>query len=111
VSPSQEITQNYRPGAAPTVASNNPWKAIALFLGMIVTGGTILSVVGKAFYVTRTEYTEKVQKDAIEQTTLKQTLDNVRIALDNQKTEFKALSDVVYNLKYELAKEGSRVSR
>jgi len=118
INPSQEVTQNYRPGAAPSLPANNPWKLLALFLSMVIAGGTIISVMGKAFYVTRAEYTERVQKDAIEQTTLKQTLDNVRIALDNQKTEFKdqktefkALSDSVYVLKYELAKEGSRNQR
>jgi hypothetical protein len=107
---SQEITQNYRPGAAPPVPGN-PWKTIALFLGMIVTGGTVISVVGKAFYVTRAEYTEKAQKDMVEQSTLRQTLENVSTSLNNQRAEFKNLSEVVYNLKYELAKEGSRASR
>ncbi len=111
VNPSQEVTQNYHPGAAPTIPNNNPWKTIALFLGMIVTGGTILSVVGKAFYVTRAEYTEKNQRDAVEQTTLKQTLENVRVALDNQKTEFKSLSDIVKQLEIRSGHERDRLSR
>lgn len=108
-----EVTQNYRPTASPISAANgnNPWKLIAFFLGMVISGGTVISVVGKAFYVTRAEYTEKVQKDAVEQTTLKQTLENVSASLNQQKAEFKVLTDVVYNLKFELAKEGSRVPR
>ena len=60
---------------------------------------------GKAFYVTRTEYTEKAQKDAVDQVYLQQTLEQVKKSLNDQQLAFKVLSDTVFELKIDIAKK------
>jgi Na+-transporting NADH:ubiquinone oxidoreductase subunit NqrC len=94
-----EFTGVYHRGS-----SDNTWKLISAILGMILVGGTIISTMGKAFYVTRTEYTEKAQKDATDQVYLQETLRQVRQSLSDQQAAFSTMSATVQELKLDLAK-------
>ena len=67
--------------------------------GLILAVGTVIGVMGKAFYVTRDEYNTKNLRDAEESTTVKNTLDRVEKALSRQEASFDKLSDAVQAIK------------
>jgi heme/copper-type cytochrome/quinol oxidase subunit 1 len=107
MSPESPITQYDEPKSSKFYRrqdSITTWKLISAILGIILVGGTIISSMGKAFYVTRTEYTEKTQRDAVDQVYLNQTLEQVKKSLNDQQLSFKMLSDTVYELKLNLVK-------
>ena len=79
--------------------SNNTWKTVSFILGLIVAGGTVFSILGKAFYVTRTEYTDKVLSDSVERTAVQKTLESVNKSLANLEISVKDLSTYVEALK------------
>jgi heme/copper-type cytochrome/quinol oxidase subunit 1 len=101
--PNQEMENTFTGGYRRNTTINT-WKIVSAFLGTILVCGTIISTMGKAFYVTRTEYTEKAQKDAIDQVYLQQTLEQVKKSLNEQQTSFLTLSNTVLELKLELAR-------
>jgi len=78
--------------------------AISAILGVIIAAGTILGVVGRAFYVSREEYTEKTLKDAEEKTVMRQTMDRVDRTLTRQEAAFERLSDTVQTIKVDMAR-------
>jgi outer membrane murein-binding lipoprotein Lpp len=80
------------------------WQLISLILGLIIAGGTILSVVGKAFYVTRTEYTERVLEESLKQDRLSQSLDTLRTAINSLEITVKQDAEAIGALKIELAR-------
>ena len=79
-------------------ASANLWRTVSFVLGLIIAGGTVLSVMGKAFYVTRGEYTEKAKTDAVELASLHAAVDSIKSTLHDQEVAFKTLTETVYNL-------------
>jgi hypothetical protein len=91
-------------GAYRRDSSASTWKLISAILAIILAGGAIISTMGKAFYVTRTEYTEKSQEDAVRQAYIQETLEQVKRSLTDQKTAFSVLSDTVQGLKIELVR-------
>ena len=91
----REITGSFRV----TPAGDNMWRNVSFILGLIIAGGTVFSILGKAFYVTRTEYTEKVLSDSVERTDVKKTLEAMNKLLSNVEIGLKELSDTVTDLK------------
>jgi len=79
-------------------ASANLWRTVSFVLGIIIAGGTVLSVAGKAFYVQRDEYTEKAKTDAVELASLHAAVDSIKSTLHDQEAAFKTLAETVYNL-------------
>jgi len=80
------------------------WKTISLVLGLIITGGTILSVVGKAFYVTRNEYTDRVLQESLKEDRLTISIDTLRISISNLEVVLKQDVDAISNIRLEMAK-------
>lgn len=85
-------------------ATESMWKTIAIVLGMILTGGTILSVVGKAFYVTRNEYTDRVLQESVKEDRLANSLDTLRVSISNLEAILKQDVDAITTIKLEMAK-------
>lgn len=80
------------------------WEMIGLVFGIAVTTGTIAGVLGKAFYVPRTEYTDKVISDSVSRTEITETLSRIHVTLGKQEAAFDKLSDKVETLKDEVRK-------
>jgi hypothetical protein len=78
------------------------WKTVAFFLGLILSGGAILGTVGKAFYVTREEYTTKVRDDDVLKMNLQMTLEGLKQSMANQEKTINTISDTVYNIKLDM---------
>jgi hypothetical protein len=93
-----EFSETFRSGMAQQ--SNNTWKTVSFILGLILAGGTLFSVLGKAFYVTRNEYTDKVLADGIEKTEVKKTLEAVTKSMQGMETALRDLSVTVDSLKW-----------
>ena len=85
--------------------------ALSAILGVIIAAGTILGVVGRAFYVSREEYTEKTLKDAEEKTIMRQTMDRVDRTLSRQEAAFERLSDSVQTIKVDMARGPGLIRR
>jgi hypothetical protein len=84
--------------------SEKMWKTISIVLGLILTGGTILSIVGKAFYVTRTEYTDRVLQESVKETQLSSSIDALRITMTNLEAVIKKDMEAIADIKLEMAK-------
>ena len=78
------------------------WEMVALVLGIAAATGTIAGVLGKAFYVPRSEYTDKVISDTVSRTEITETLSRVNITLQRQENAFDKLSDKVEAFKTEV---------
>lgn len=63
----------------------------ATILGIVVSVGIIIGVLGKAFYVERTEYTSKVLSDTIERGNTQQ---DIRLIKESQARLEKSLADL-----------------
>jgi hypothetical protein len=100
----REITGSFRVGSD----ANNPWRTIAFILGLIISGGVVFSALGKAFYVTRSEYTEKVLSDSVERTSVQKTLESVNKALAGLEISIKDLSASVAELKGDVRRRSDR---
>ena len=89
-------------------ASASLWKTISLVLGLIIAGGTVLGVAGKAFFVTRTEYTDKVTADSVDKANLHYDVESIKSTLITQETAFRDLAQKVADLNIVLARGRSR---
>lgn len=69
-------------------------------LGVIISGGIILGVVGKAFYVSRDEYTAKIVKDAEDQARLER-IDRAVVRLE---ASVEKIADSVQLIKVDIAR-------
>ena len=78
--------------------------AIAAILGVLISAGTIIGVMGKAFYVQRTEYTEKSLRDAEATTIMQQSLTRMENTLNRQEAAFDRMSDTVQTIKVDMAR-------
>ena len=85
--------------------------ALSAILGVIIAAGTILGVVGRAFYVSREEYTEKTLKDAEEKTIMRQTMDRVDRTLTRQEAAFERLAETVQGIKVDMARGPGLIRR
>lgn len=85
-------------------AATNAWRMVSFILGLILAGGTVVSVAGKAFFVSRSEYTEKTQIDAVEHSQLHTSVDSIKTSLRDQELAFKDMTETVNNLRIEMVK-------
>jgi len=91
------------PDRVTTIGSSSFLAVIAVILGVVISTGTILSVVGKAFFVERAEYNLLVVRSAEEKTTVTETLKQVREAMSRQEAALQKLTDDVALIKQDLA--------
>jgi hypothetical protein len=91
----REITGSFRIPAD----GRNTWRTVSFILGLVIAGGTIFSILGKAFYVTRSEYTEKVLSDSVERKDVQKTLEVVNKSLGTLEASVRDLSSYVADLK------------
>jgi hypothetical protein len=94
-----QVNQLGSPPPQQPVGSKPFLVVISAVLGALISTGTIISVLGKAFYVDRSEYNVKVLKDAEDKITVQQTLDRLNQALTRQEAAFEKLSDRVERIK------------
>jgi len=80
------------------------WQLIAMFLGLIISGGFIVGVLGRQFYVPREEYTAKVLQDTALQTELKAGLAEIKARLSSQDGKLSSIADKVDRLEIDFAK-------
>jgi hypothetical protein len=93
----QDITQPIFVGKGPP--SQTFVAILSIILGLIIGLGTVLGVLGGAFFVRRSEYTAKNLADIQETTILKNALEQVEHALSRQEKSFDKLSEAVQTLK------------
>lgn len=87
------------------------WKTAGVVLAVLVSAGAVAGVVGKAFYVTREEYTEKVKQDSMSGVTIQNTMERLNGTMLEQKTSFDKLSDQLGSVKTDIAVIKSRTKR
>jgi hypothetical protein len=88
----------------PSVPSKAFIAAIAAILGVILSAGTLIGILGKAFYVQRDEYTQKNLRDSETTTIMQQTLTRLGNTLDRQAAAFDRMSDTVQTIKVDMAR-------
>lgn len=75
----------------------------SMVLGVLVSFGAVVGVLGRAFYVTRGEFSEKVLSDTKQTTRMGETLDRLDRFMAKQEASLEKLSDAVQNIKVEIA--------
>ena len=78
--------------------------ALSIVLGVTIAAGTILSTVGNAFFVTRTEFQGHEKNDVEVTTTVKQTLKQIDNTLAAQSISFKELAASVEGIRLDMAR-------
>jgi hypothetical protein len=94
-----ETTQVFR-----QQSGSNAWKTVSFVLGLILVAGTLISTLGKSFYVTRIEYTDKVQHDAVDISNLTQSVSSIKESLRDQMVAFKDLRETVDRFRFDMRK-------
>jgi hypothetical protein len=79
---------------------------VSFVLGLILTAGALISTLGKSFYVTRIEYTDKVQHDAVDISNLSQSVSSIKESLRDQMVAFKELRETVDRFRFDIRKGG-----
>ena len=82
--------------------------ALSVILGVLMSLGVVVGVLGKAFYVQRDEYTAKNLKDAEVNTVTQQTLTRLENALSRQEAAFDRLSETVQTMKLDMVRSRGR---
>jgi hypothetical protein len=83
--------------------NSNLWRYISAALAGILVAGTLVGVLGRAFFVDRTEYTNDNKANAVEHAQVRQTLDRVARALDDQTAAIRDLQKIVQSQAVDLA--------
>jgi uncharacterized protein YpmS len=86
-----------------TLNGQRAWKWAALVLTTLLAAGGILGVFGRAFYVSRSEYTVQAQSDAVSRESMRGTLERLDKTMISQAEAFRELTMEVYNVKTDLA--------
>ena len=76
--------------------------AISIVLGIVIATGTIVGVIGKAFYVSREEYNVGVVKGAEDKVQVAETLKHVDQAISRQEAAIDRISTIVESLKQDV---------
>lgn len=97
--------QDYSSGTRRRPSSMSFIIALSVILGIIIASGSILGVVGKAFYVSRDEYTQKNLRDAEEAVVVKASLERLEHVLDRLDSTLGKLSDTVQTLKMDMIRK------
>lgn len=79
------------------------WKWAALVLSTLLTAGALAGGFGRAFFVTRSEYTERAQNDAVARENMRGTLERLDKTLAAQASAFNAMAAEVQGMKINLA--------
>jgi len=87
------------------------WKAAGVVLAVLIGAGTVAAVFGKAFYVTRDEYTAKATADAVTNTGVTEALKRLESTLTTQQAAFERLSSQVIEVKTDIAVMRARRGR
>ena len=77
---------------------------ISVGLGVLIAAATIVSGLGKAFYVSRDEYTTQTLQYTQDKTVIQQTLERVDKTLTRQEGAVQKVFEIVQDLKLDLAK-------
>ena len=95
----------YTPPPEPTKRPSMGFMiALSIVLGATIAAGTILSTVGNAFFVTRTEFQNHEKNDVGETTTVRQTLNQIDKTLAAQSASFKELAASVEGIRIDMAR-------
>ena len=78
--------------------------ALSIVLGVTIAAGTILSTVGNAFFVTRTEFQNHEKNDVEVTTTVKQALNQIDKTLSSQAASFKELAASVEGVRIDMVR-------
>lgn len=107
VEPMPEISQpNYQTKPQASTPSKTFIAAVAAILGVLIASGTIIGVLGKAFYVQRDEYTQKTLRDAEATTIIQQTLARMESAQTRQGVSVDKLAEDLQAIKVDMARRG-----
>ena len=107
VEPMPELSQpSYQTKPPTTTPSKTFIAAIAAILGVLISSGTIIGVLGKAFYVQRDEYTQKTLRDAEATTVIQQTLARMESAQTRQGVSVDKLAEDLQTIKVDMARRG-----
>jgi len=79
------------------------WKWAALVLSVVLSAGALARGFGAAFYVSRPEYTQQTQNDAVARENMRGTLERLDKTLNLQAEAFKSLAGEVATMKVDLA--------
>jgi hypothetical protein len=79
------------------------WKWAALILSTLLTAGALAGGFGRALFVTRNEYTDRTQSDAVARENMRGTLERLDRTLNAQADAFRVMTDEVQGLKINLA--------
>jgi hypothetical protein len=80
--------------------------SMSLILGVLISVGFVVGVLGKAFYVTRSEFNDKIVNDAKQDTEVKQTLDSVNHFLSRQEGVIDRMADSIQKIQVDMARKG-----
>lgn len=107
VEPMPEISQSSYQTSPPTATPSKTFiAAVAAILGVLIASGTIIGVLGKAFYVQRDEYTQKTLRDAEATTVIQQTLARMESAQTRQGVSVDKLAEDLQTIKVDMARRG-----
>jgi len=107
VEPMPELSQSAFQTKPPTSSPSKTFiAAIAAILGVLISSGTIIGVLGKAFYVQRDEYTQKTLRDAEAVTVIQQTLARMESALGRQGASVDKLAEDMQTIRIDMARRG-----
>jgi hypothetical protein len=102
-----EVTETSRvfklPVAPEPRDSQRYWKWGALILSVILGAGALAGAFGQAFYVTRPEYTQQSQNDAVARENMRGTLERLDKTLNVQAEAFRDLANEVQSMKVDVA--------
>jgi hypothetical protein len=102
-SPPPAILDPRPPDRVSSIGSASFMATVALILGVVISTGTIIGFVGKAFYVERSEYNVAVVRTAEERIAVTETLKQVREAMSRQETTLQKLTDDLATVREDLA--------
>jgi len=91
------------PDRVTSIGSTSFLTTVGVILGIVISTGTILGVVGKAFYVERAEYNLAVVRAAEERTAVTETLKQVRESMARQEATLQKLTDELDAVRQTLA--------
>ena len=75
--------------------SSSIWRMVSLILGIILVGSTLFGITGKAFYVSRSEYSEKTQNNAVELSQVHMAIDSIKFSMKDQSSQHNAAVDTI----------------
>jgi len=101
----REVTGVHRLPQAPQLNNASPrsWHGITIFLSAVLAVGTVVGVLGRAFYVGRDEYTASETASVVSREAIRQTLDRVDRQLVVQTLALTKLSETLQAQAVELA--------